>query len=495
MLKYIQLSPVVAILSAGFLSVSGCAPGIPESPSEASYVNDVIVHLFEWSWDDVATECESYLGPAGFSAVQVSQPVENSVVEGRPWWERYQPVSYQIEGRSGNRQQFEQMVARCTAAGVDIYVDAILNHMTGVYSGVGTAGSTFSEYDYPGLYDLEDFHHCNLTDGDDIQDWEDPSQVRNCELANLADLKTENPEVRTKLANYLRDFISMGVKGFRLDAARHVPVADITAILAEAGGDPFIYQEVVDMSPEGKWSRQYESIGTVTEFRYGAALGLIFRRGSMSNLYEGNSMWERTEYLPSDSVVVFLDNHDTQRHTGSNGPLTYRDESLYDLGQIFMLAFPYGRPRIMSSYEFDTPRQGPPSLDDESIKPVYTVDGLNCGLGEWLCEHRRPHVAAMVRFRAVTAPVFKVTNWWSSGRDRIAFSRGDLGFVAINRSQYNMSETLRTGLPEGSYCNVLTGDEPMGVCTGASFEVDSRGRATIAVAPRSAVALHVEVNN
>ena len=35
------------------------------------------VHLFEWKWTDVATECEEYLGPNGFYAVQTSPPMEH----------------------------------------------------------------------------------------------------------------------------------------------------------------------------------------------------------------------------------------------------------------------------------------------------------------------------------------------------------------------------------------------------------------------------------
>ena len=38
----------------------------------------VFVQLFEWSWDDVAMECEQYLGPNHFAAVQVS-PVQERV--------------------------------------------------------------------------------------------------------------------------------------------------------------------------------------------------------------------------------------------------------------------------------------------------------------------------------------------------------------------------------------------------------------------------------
>ena len=32
----------------------------------------VIVHLFEWKYDDIAKECERFLGPNGYAAVQVS---------------------------------------------------------------------------------------------------------------------------------------------------------------------------------------------------------------------------------------------------------------------------------------------------------------------------------------------------------------------------------------------------------------------------------------
>lgn len=31
----------------------------------------VMVHLFEWKWNDIADECERFLGPKGFGGVQV----------------------------------------------------------------------------------------------------------------------------------------------------------------------------------------------------------------------------------------------------------------------------------------------------------------------------------------------------------------------------------------------------------------------------------------
>lgn len=40
-----------------------------------------IVHLFEWKWLDIASECEDFLGPKGFGGVQVSPPNENAIVQ------------------------------------------------------------------------------------------------------------------------------------------------------------------------------------------------------------------------------------------------------------------------------------------------------------------------------------------------------------------------------------------------------------------------------
>src|SRR5438445_4770815 len=98
-------------------------------PSGHMAAGDVFVHLFEWKWTDIASECENVLGPAGFAAVQVSPPQEHSLEPpSYPWSERYQPVSYSIaRSRSGTQPEFADMVQRCRAGGVDIYVDAVIN--------------------------------------------------------------------------------------------------------------------------------------------------------------------------------------------------------------------------------------------------------------------------------------------------------------------------------------------------------------------------------
>jgi len=69
-------------------------PTLPQTytPSGHAAAGDVFVHLFEWKWTDIASECENVLAPAGFKAVQVSPPQEHSITPSYDWSERYQPV-------------------------------------------------------------------------------------------------------------------------------------------------------------------------------------------------------------------------------------------------------------------------------------------------------------------------------------------------------------------------------------------------------------------
>lgn len=176
-----------------------------------------IVHLFEWKWVDIAKECENFLAPNGFAGVQISPPNENVIVPNRPWWERYQPVSYNLVTRSGNEAAFSDMTRRCNAVGVRIYVDAVINHMSGM-SGTGTGGSSADNGNkqWPGVpFGPNDFNpRC------DINNYNDVYQVRNCWLVGLADLNQGSSWVRDKIVDFMNHLISLGVAGFRVDAMK-----------------------------------------------------------------------------------------------------------------------------------------------------------------------------------------------------------------------------------------------------------------------------------
>ncbi len=435
-------------------------------PQLHAQTRTAVVHLFEWSWNDIAQECEQHLGPKGFAAVQVSPPQKS--IDRDEWWSRYQPLSYAIEGRGGTRSEFTSMVNRCAAVGVDIYVDAVINHMAAL------------DRNYPEVpYGPNDFHQC--TTG---IDYNNRFEVQFCDLVGLNDLKTESDYVRGKIAEYMNDLINLGVKGFRIDASKHMPTGDIANILSRLNQPVYIFQEVIGAAGQPVTPFEYTGNGNVTEFQFERTMGFYFKgRGPLKDLRNLNTF---NGWLASSDAVVFVSNHDDQRQNTFN-TLTYKDSNaLYELGEIFSLAYPYGYPKVMSSYFFDDHDQGPPANGANS--------GDACGAG-WVCEHRWRGIVNMVGFRNATINEFRVTDWWDNGNNQIAFGRGGLGFVAINREDNTgLNQTLQTGMPSGTYCDVVNGDFDASdnSCSGPSIIVNSEGLASFSVASFAASAIHVD---
>jgi len=113
------------------------------------------------------------------------------------------------------------MIDTCHAAGVGVIADAVINHMAGVESGESLRSGVqppllttilqgsawvdrvshmalemgividlligFTHYDYPGIYQFQDFHHCGLTPNDGIENFGDRQQVQTCQLVGLAE--------------------------------------------------------------------------------------------------------------------------------------------------------------------------------------------------------------------------------------------------------------------------------------------------------------------
>ena len=468
------------------------------------------VQLFEWTWPDIARECESYLGPKGFAAAQISPPSEHAWIptgDGAPfpWWMRYQPVSYSLDrSRSGTRAEFIDMVARCNAAGVGIYADAVFNHMTG---GAGTTSSSgahpWSEEHYPGVpYEPSDFHTpC------DISNYHDARNVQDCRLTGLQDLDTSSSYVRGKIADYLVDLSTIGVAGFRVDAAKHMSPTDVGAIVdaveARAPAKPFWFLEVIGAAGEAVQPSQYFEVSggavNVTEFGYGPKLYDAFKNGRLAAL---RGLGVSSGLMPSHKAVAFTDNHDKQRgHAGGGAYLTYHDGASYDLANVFMLAWPYGDPVIMSSYAFnsattfDTSYGPPADPSTGATRGPWAAggDAPACGsveVGGWVCEHRRRAIGNMVGFRNATIGTWATTDWWDNGGDQIAFGRGASGFVVINAGAAALTRTFTTSLSAGVYCDVISGDVANGACTGPTVTVDAMGNASITVGATSAAAIH-----
>ncbi|KAG6819763.1 hypothetical protein H0H93_008873 [Arthromyces matolae] len=136
--------------------------------------------------------------------------------------------------------------------------------MAGVDSGTGVAGSAFTHYNYPGIYQSQDFHYCGTTNNA-ILDYDNRTQVQTCQLEDLADLTTETEYVRGRLAEYANDLLSLGVDGLRLDAAKHMASTDIANITSRFTSEPYITQEVIWGAGEAVQPSEYVGIGDVQE--------------------------------------------------------------------------------------------------------------------------------------------------------------------------------------------------------------------------------------
>ena len=225
----------------------------------------VIVELFGWPYDDISEECE-FLRYAGYMGVKIWPPNESiltyeSVDNGElnPWGYLYQPVSYKLESRMGDKKQLKNMINRCRENGVRIYSELVINQMSGngndMYenhrnndcsnwgSKTGSAGSPYwttrglyenniytgfqPVLEYPAVpYFASDFHcYRDIINFFSVNDlnygWLYPK---------LADLNTEKEYVQQRIADFLTELISLGISGFSFNAAKHISPTSYVAI-------------------------------------------------------------------------------------------------------------------------------------------------------------------------------------------------------------------------------------------------------------------------
>ncbi|XP_071484357.1 alpha-amylase A-like [Diadema antillarum] len=449
----------------------------------------VIVHLFEWRWTDIADECENFLGPYGYAGVQVSPPMRHREYAdyGYPWWQRYQPVDYTLESRSGTELEFQEMVSRCNAAGVRVYVDAVINHMA-----AAIPGQEADMYNFDGVpYDQSAFNvpngRCTTASGN-IESYQDADQVRYCNLLGLPDLDYRTEIVEESVEGYLNKLLSYGVAGFRIDAAKHMDVEEIEHLAGHHlndcsfGGRPYFYQEVIDMGGEPIMSSDYIHSGDVTEFKYCEIIAQL-GRGEQSLAEFENFPDATLGLLPSDHAFVFVDNHDNQRGHGAGGEiLNFQSPDAYTKATALTLAWNYGTKRVMSSYAFADTDQGPPSDGNgNTISPTFDSTTLEC-TGDWICEHRWRAIRNMACFSNV-AGTAAVENWADNGNNFISFSRGGKAFFAMSNESGDVSDTRQTGLPAGTYCDLISGESTALGCSGDVITVAADGTAQISLSP------------
>lgn len=505
-------------LSLAGLSAQSVAFGNDDPTNPAA--TDVTMIAFQQSWKTIGDECTKTYGPEGVKYVQVSPPQES--IQGTQWWTVYQPVSYKLDSRFGTEDEFKTMISQCNAAGVQIVADMVLNHTTGhdvswVDDQYGVAGTeyngSYGRYPGIGIYQYEesgnnhqyglpsgDFHTCKSNVSDNISDYTNADEVWNCRLSTMWDINTGSDRVQNIQAEYLAHLWEDGVRGFRIDSAKHMDPNDIASIkrkfMTKAGitdeqSFPWSQEVIYHNGESEKFApERYEKNGQVTEFSYAYSLLKDFN-GSITNLKNITS-----DLLDdADNATVFVSNWDTARGSETLKPVS---GARYELANAFMLGYDYGHPKILSDYAFNESTQYDDGVKDSTDTTVPKIsmddvcstqkDPTQMEYGDWNCQQRWTSIRGMIKFHNAVNGT-SVSNWQESGSNDIAFERVDAngkskGLLALNNTLQEHDVDYTTSLPDGEYCNVYASR------TCSQTVTVSGGHAKATIGKRSAIAIY-----
>lgn len=496
------LAAQTASASTPHLAVAHTA--VVAAPRTSISTQSVGMQMFMWPWVSLKSECTDVLGPEKVDWILVSPPQED--VRGDQWWTHYQPVSYKLESQLGTEQEFAGMVSACNAAGVQVIVDAVINHMANS-NGIGFAGTSFTKYSYPRLYDTADFHAglaktaANFC-ANSISNYNDSFQVENCELGGLPDLATEKASVRQKIVDYLNHLTDLGVSGFRIDAAKHIGLKNLSAIRQALnpvnGKQPYFLQESIGSAYDNQsWTQNGDVFAWDLQARFSSMFNGIpaqLKPDATSSSIIGDP----------NSTVIMVSNHDNEHHAGNS--LTYRDGQKFLTANAYLLAHPQGKPMLYTGYAFTVGNYdagpaatasgvyAPAICPSSSDKPKSTYQD-----GTFVCLERWTAIKGMIQWHheAASSPTTNLV----SKQYLLAFTRGTT-FFAMNTNQQDkklnakrtVKVTLQTGLPAGAYCDVVSGGAAAalnGKCAGAKVVVKTDGTALLTVPPMTAIGLDV----
>ncbi|MDH4081874.1 MAG: alpha-amylase family glycosyl hydrolase [Nitrospira sp.] len=422
--------------------VHGVAPGIPEPEG-----HNVIVQLFNWRFNDIKAVLPM-LKQLGYSHVHVSPP-QWSNERVWQWWGRYQPIDFSlISGPLGNELEFHQLNQEGDRLGMKILVDVVFNHTVDVRE-LPEPDFIVFENDHItkekfGQFQPEDFHpRCAI-------DEQQPTTVRSCWLSEaLADLKTENSHVRTVAKEYIQKLMSLGVDGFRFDAAKHIEPDFFREVLRAAPG-LYAFGEIIESSPD-----RFPDVPELDWYDFPLTKTMRDAFGFGGNLTILKDAAQNKRALSGPKAVTFVRNHDIDRGQAddrgiddSGGRSTYGvgwDESQKHLNRTdvklaysFLLGREDGLPYVFVDMSTLPSDQRDDTFDDPDI--VAAIRFHNLCLAQPDGSGRRPEI-----WRIETAN----TIGWQRGTDR---------FMVINKAaEWYPITNLQTSLQSGTYKEIRNG--------------------------------------
>jgi len=287
-----------------------------------------IFHAFDQNYGDVeAFVCD--LAGQGFSHVQIA-PAQKSNPDER-WWARYQPVDYSVIEGKGSEAQLKRLVKKAHGCGLKVIADVVFNHMANM--------DEYKDLDFPKIPAANFRARCDINYNDGNRD----SEI-NCWLGGLPDLDQTKPAVMQAHKNHLKKLVSLGIDGFRFDAAKHMSSEALQNYIdfanRQSRGNAWNYLEVIQDGDTK--AEDYTGVAAVTDF-------LLYRSMKAAFSYGGDLRSLRVAGAINDPrSVTFGRNHDNIRELNSMAIDPYTDRTDSFLATAFVLARESGTPLIFN---------------------------------------------------------------------------------------------------------------------------------------------------
>jgi alpha-amylase len=402
-----------------------------------SVFSDVILHAFNWQYSEVAGKAQE-IANLGYKKVLVSPAYKST---GSQWWARYQPQDYRvIDNPLGDTNDFQNMINALQGVGVDVYADIVFNHMA-------NESAIRSDLNYPGQIVLDEYAgnmsyfnsiklFGDLTDNfiapwdfhspGCITNWNDPAHVQYWRLCGgngdtgLPDLDS-NSWIIAQQKTYLQELKNMGVKGFRVDAAKHMTNYHINAVFdnnIKAG--MHVFGEIITSGGAG--NSEYDNflapyLSATGHSAYDFPLFAQIRSalgygGSMNQLVDPEAYGQA---LPGSLAVTFSVTHDIPLNDG------FRYQIMDPTDEYLANAYLFGR--------------------DGGVPMVYS-DHNESGDNRWMDMYKDDDIEGMIDFHnAVQGNGMQIISYSDC---YLLFKRDHEGVVGINKCGYGIDVWVDT---------------------------------------------------
>ncbi|RPB01936.1 alpha-amylase [Choiromyces venosus 120613-1] len=248
-----------------------------------------------------------YIQGLGFDAIWITPIVSNTDGGYHGYWAK---DIYSVNTNYGSADDLKSLISAAHAKGMYIMVDIVANHM-----GPGDI-TTFNPFNSASYY------HSSCS----IDNYNNQTQVEQCQIAGLPDLKTEDSRVRSLFYGWIKNLVpEYSIDGLRLDTVKHVEKDFWSGFTSAAG--VYSIGEVFNGDPAYVGPYQNYMPALLNFPMYYVIKECYATKSSLYNLVNQydrvSSAFSRPELLGT-----FLDNHDVQRFLSINNDWTLLKNAL-----------------------------------------------------------------------------------------------------------------------------------------------------------------------